>query len=108
MSKSVLPHANNKGTDQPAHPRSLIGVFVVRWLDSIIPLVSISKTSKPLASLYCSAGRFESYLVATPEDRFSRDVVHLSRVMMNLFMPYMRKTYASVQFDQPFVIRSLQ
>ena len=43
MRKSVLPYANNKGADQPAHPRSLISAFVVRFLDNIIPLVSISK-----------------------------------------------------------------
>ena len=29
---------------------------------------------KPLASLYNWAGQFESYLVAKPEDGFSRDV----------------------------------
>ena len=40
-----MPYANNKDTDQPAHPRSLISAFVVRCLDSIIPLVSISKTA---------------------------------------------------------------
>ena len=28
---------------------------------------------KPLAGLYTWAGHFESYLVANPEDRFSRD-----------------------------------
>ena len=38
-----LPYANNKGADQPAHPRSLISAFVICCLDSIIPLVSISK-----------------------------------------------------------------
>ena len=38
-----MPYANNKGADQPAHPHSLISAFVVRWIDSIIPLVSISK-----------------------------------------------------------------
>ena len=36
-----MPYTNNKGADQPAHPRSLISAFVVRCLDSIIPLVSI-------------------------------------------------------------------
>ena len=36
---------NNKGADQPAHPRSLISTFVVRWLDSIIPLLAISEIS---------------------------------------------------------------
>ena len=36
----LMPYANNKGADQPAHPRSLISAFVVRSLDSIISLVS--------------------------------------------------------------------
>ena len=40
-----LPCANNKGADQPAHPCSLISAFVVRCLDSIISLVSISEIS---------------------------------------------------------------
>ena len=45
-----MPYANNKGADQPAHPRSLISTFVNRYMDSIISLVSISKISslKPL------------------------------------------------------------
>ena len=38
-----LPYTNNKGTDQPAHPHSLISTFVVRYLDSIIPIIPISK-----------------------------------------------------------------
>ena len=32
----LMPYANNKGADQPAHPRSLISTFVVRCLDSMI------------------------------------------------------------------------
>ena len=51
---------------------SQISVFVVRWLDSIIPLLVKYKS---LASLCSWAGRFEYYLVANPEDRFSRDEV---------------------------------
>ena len=52
-----LPYANNKGADQPAHPRSLISTFVVRCLDSIIPLVSISEMSSLyLASVAVQAG----------------------------------------------------
>ena len=35
----LMPYANNKGADQPSHPRSLISTFVVRCLDSIMPLV---------------------------------------------------------------------
>ena len=40
------PYANNKGADLPAHPRSLISTFVVRYLDSIIPLVSIASVAE--------------------------------------------------------------
>ena len=40
-----MPYANNKGADQPTHPRSLISIFVARYRDSIIPLVSTSKIS---------------------------------------------------------------
>ena len=42
----LMTYANNKGADQPAHPRSLISTFVVRCLDSIMPLVSISEISR--------------------------------------------------------------
>ena len=45
-------NANNKGADQPAHPRSLISTFVVRCLDSIIHVLAKSKISR-LAGL-CS------------------------------------------------------
>ena len=45
-----LSYVNNKGADQPAHPRSLISTFVVRCLDSIIPLVSISELSSLVAA----------------------------------------------------------
>ena len=40
-----MPYVNNKGADQPVHPRSLISAFVVRCLDSFISLVSISEFS---------------------------------------------------------------
>ena len=52
-----LPYAINKGADQPAHLRSLISTFVVRWVDSIIPPVSISEMpSLYLASVAAHAG----------------------------------------------------
>ena len=41
-----MPHANNKGADQPAHPCSLISAFVVRCKDRMIPLVYISEISR--------------------------------------------------------------
>ena len=42
----LMSYANNKGTDQPAHPRSLISAFIVRCLDSIISLDSIGDISR--------------------------------------------------------------
>ena len=71
-----MPDANNKGADQPAHQCSLISAFVVCCLDSITPLVSITKNF-PLPSFCSWAGQFQSTLVANPEDRFSRDEAHL-------------------------------
>ena len=59
---------------QPAHSRSQINGFVIRYLDSIIHLVSTSEISSPYVAFFGCAGRFVSYLVANPEDRFSRDV----------------------------------
>ena len=70
-----MPYVNNKGTDQPAHPHSLISAFVVPFLDSTIPVLAKSDFNTQ-ASLCCWAGQFESYLIANPEDRFSHDVAH--------------------------------
>ena len=39
----MYAYANKKGADQPMHPRSPISTFVVHYLGSILPLVSISK-----------------------------------------------------------------
>ena len=52
-----MPHANSKGTDQPAHSRSLISTFVVCCLDSVIPLLAI-RNFKTLASLISCARWF--------------------------------------------------
>ena len=37
--------ANNKGADQPAHPRSLISAVVIRFLESIISRLAMSEIS---------------------------------------------------------------
>ena len=73
----VLPYANDKGADQPAHPRSLISAFVVRCLDSIIPSVSISEISSLyLASVAAQAGLSLPW-VPNAKDRFSGDEAHM-------------------------------
>ena len=45
--------ANNKGADQPAHPRSLISTFVIRLLKNIISRFATSVIFNFLGSL-CS------------------------------------------------------
>ena len=45
MREPVFAIGEQQSTDQPAHSRSLISAFIVRCLDSIISLVSISKIS---------------------------------------------------------------
>ena len=42
----LMSDANNKGADQPAHPRSLISAFVVRCLDSILSVDSMAEISR--------------------------------------------------------------
>ena len=37
--------ANNKGTDQPAHPHSLISAFIILLLESIIYKLATNKLS---------------------------------------------------------------
>ena len=68
--KTCLCHMRTtRGADYPAHPHSLISTFIVRCLDSIIPILDESKISR-LASLCSLAGRFESYLSETPKTGF--------------------------------------
>ena len=38
--------ANNNGADQPAHPRSLISTFVVRCQDNIRPLLAMAEITR--------------------------------------------------------------
>ena len=42
----LMSYANNKDADQPAHPRSLISAFVVRFVDSIISVDSLAEISR--------------------------------------------------------------
>ena len=72
-----MSYANNKGADQPAHPRSLISAFVVRCLDSVMSLVSVTKISNlMLASVAEQAGLSLTWS-ETPEDTFCRVVAHI-------------------------------
>ena len=54
MRQLFFIYANKKGADQLAHPRSLISAFVVRCLDSIIPLVCLSAICDSRSFVYLS------------------------------------------------------
>ena len=59
-----MPFANNKGTDKPAHPRSIISDSFVHCLDSMKPIIALA-----LASLCSWASQFESYRNCQPDDK---------------------------------------
>ena len=70
----LMSDANN-GTDQPAHPHSLISTFIVRCLDSVISLDSIAEISRLwLASVAAQAGLCLAWS-ETPVDMFSHVVM---------------------------------
>ena len=50
----LKPYANNKGADQPAHPRSLISTFVVRCLDSMIYMYTCYIQRFKILASFCS------------------------------------------------------
>ena len=73
----LMPYANNKDADQPAHPRSLISTFVVRCLDSMICIPALPKVSRfYLVSVAEQAGLNLTWS-KIPEDTFSRDIDHI-------------------------------
>ena len=73
MRKSVYAISEQQRRRSAFSLRSLISAFVIRCIESIIPLGYYNQAFKSLASFNCWAGLFESYLVTDPEDRFSRD-----------------------------------
>ena len=83
----LMSYANDKGTDQPAYPGSLISVFVVRCLDSI-SLDSLTEISRlQLASVAVQAGLCLAWS-ETPEDRFCHVVAQIIKSPISLFWPF--------------------
>ena len=70
----TLLHVSDEGTDQPAHPRSLINAFVIRLFKSILSML----TTGEISILYLVSVAEQAVLVMTwsetPEDRFSHVV----------------------------------
>ena len=73
----LVPYANNKGADQPVHPRSLISTFVVRCLDSMICILAIAKVSRFKLGSVADQVSLNLTWSKIPEDPFSRDVAQL-------------------------------
>ena len=69
--------AINKGADQPAHPRILISVFVIRLLKRIISRLATSEISLFYLESVAEETVFETSFGGNPEDRFSRDQAHM-------------------------------
>ena len=69
----LMSYANNKGADQPAHPSSLISVFVVHCLDSVMSLVSVIEISSLMQASVAEQARLSLTWSDTPEDTFSHD-----------------------------------
>ena len=74
----LLSYANNKGADQPALPRSLISAFVVRCLDSLMSLDSVTKISSFMLASVAEQASLSLIWSETPEDMFSHDKAHLN------------------------------
>ena len=72
-----MSYANNKGADQPAHPSSLISAFVVRCLDSVMPLVSVTRISSLMVPSVAEQASLSLTWSETPEGTFSHDEAHL-------------------------------
>ena len=73
----LMSYANNKGADQPAHPRSLISAFVVRCLDSVMSLVSVTKISSLMLASVAEQASLSLTWSETPGDTFSHDETHV-------------------------------
>ena len=64
----------------PEYQRSLISTSVVRWLDGIQSLVSLSAVTKR-ASLYNRSGWVEPELAGIPKDTFSCDGAQIATMI---------------------------
>ena len=78
-----MSYANNKGADQPARPRSLSGAFVVRCLDSVMSLFSVTKISSLMLASVAEQASLSLTLSETPEDTFSHDKAHFQVSLLN-------------------------
>ena len=72
-----MSYKNNKGAHQPVHPRGLISTFVVRWIDSVMSLVSVTQISSLLLASVAEQASLSLTWSETPEDTFCHDEAQL-------------------------------
>ena len=72
-----MSYVNNKGADQPAHQRSLMSVFVVCYLDSVMSLNSVTKIWSLMLASVAEQASLSLTWWETPEDMFSYDEAHM-------------------------------
>ena len=82
-----MSYANNKGADQPAHPRSLISAFFVRCLDSVVSLVSVTKISSLMLASVAEQASLSLTWSETAEDTFSHDKAQLFSIKIDFMQP---------------------
>ena len=81
----LIPYANNKGVNQPAHLHSLISTFVCSLDSVIIPVLSRSKISKFCLFSVGDQASFSLIWSQTPREKFSREVADCKETVTQVF-----------------------
>ena len=63
--------------DKIKHPRSLISAFIIRCLDSVMTLPSVTKISSLMLASEAEQASLSLSQSKTPEDTFSHDEAHM-------------------------------
>ena len=92
-----MSYANKKGADQPLHPCNLISAFVVRCLDSVMSLVSVTKISSLMLASVAEQTGLSLTWSETPQDTFSHDEAQLYIVKKNEILK-VKKVKSSVNW----------
>ena len=91
----LMVYMNNKGADQPAHPCSLISTFVVRYLDSMICILALSKVSRFQLVPVAEQADLNLTWSKILENTFSCDVAHIMIIKLNNLLQSTGNTFSS-------------
>ena len=82
-----MSYANDNGTVQPAHMRSLISAFVVRCLDSVMSLASVTKISSLMVVAVAEQAGLSLTWWETPKDTFSHAEARVIQAVSSVSLP---------------------